>query len=125
MSSSAELISFKNTLKTNSIVQKVKAIVREKLQEIEFSKFKMNPDLILLVLRLVWSVSQELGLKATDVERKDLAVEIYTGLFTLTSQEIDLLKVQIDFFISNKQIKPISIKKKLISYGSWFKKKLI
>jgi hypothetical protein len=62
MTQSAELINFKGVLKTNSIVQKVKAIVREKLQDIDFNKFKMNPDLILLVCRLVWTTTKELGL---------------------------------------------------------------
>jgi hypothetical protein len=125
MTQSAELINFKGVLKTNSIVQKVKAIVREKLQDIDFNKFKMNPDLILLVCRLVWTTTKELGLKLENNEKRDLAIEIYSTLFTLTLQENDLLKVQIDFFISNKQIKPISIKKKLLSYGNWFLKKLI
>jgi hypothetical protein len=126
MTTSSDLISFKNVVKSNSIVQKVKAIVREKLAEIEISKFKLQPDLILFICRLVWAISAELNLKdRTDDNLKNIVLEIYNALYTLTPQEQDQLKQQIDFFINNKQIKPIALKKKAIQFGKWILKKLL
>ena len=126
MSNSVELINFKNVLKSNSTTQKIKSIIKEKLYEIEISKFKMQPDLILFICRMVWSLSLELKMKdRTDDVLKNITIELYNTIYTLSPQENEQLKQQIDFFINNKQIKPISLKKKFFKYLTWFLKKLI
>jgi hypothetical protein len=120
-----DLISLKNGLKASAIVQKIKAIVRERLGEIDYQQFKLQPDLILFICRLVWTLSYEFSLKnRTDEHLKQLTCDVYVSLFTLSANEIGLLNTQIDFFINNKQIKPVALKKKIIKLGKWILKKV-
>jgi hypothetical protein len=127
MSNSASLINFKDTLKVNSSVTEIKAIVREKLTKVDLSKLdvKVDTSLINFICRLVWSCTKELGLKLDDEENKTIVFEIYTTFLTLTQSEILILKNQVDYFIKNKQIKPVTIKKWLLDKAVKFLKNII
>jgi hypothetical protein len=126
MTTSVQLINVKNILKVNSIILKVKGLVREKLQEIDLNKInKTEPELITFVCRLVWCSVKELKLNIKDEEKQNIVLDIFNTIFTLTLSEIDIVKNHIKFSIDNKLIKGVSNKKWLIKFGFNILKKFL
>jgi hypothetical protein len=126
MTTSVQLINVKNILKVNSIILKVKGLVREKLQEIDLNKInKTEPELITFVCRLVWCSVKELKLNIKDEEKQNIVIDIFNTLFTLTALEIDTIKSHIKFSIDNKLIKGVSNKKWLLKFAGSILKKFL
>ena len=126
MTTSVQMISVKNILKVNSIILKVKGLVKEKLQEIELNKInKTEPELITFVCRLVWGSIKELKLNIKDEEKQNIVIDIFNNLFTLTLLEIDTIKSHIKFSIDNKLIKGVSNKKWIVKIASSILKKFL
>ncbi len=107
----SDMINLKHNLLQESLINKIKSIVKEKIGDINLPKFRMDPQLTLLVCELIINLGDELGL-TKDVNKNDLSLEILTSLYSLNPQEQQQIKQQIDFLSNNKQIKKVKLRKK-------------
>ena len=120
----SDMINLKHNLLQESLINKTKNIVKEKIGDINLSKFRMDPQLTLLVCELIMNLGDELGL-TKDVNQNDLSLEILTSLYNMNSQEQQQIKQQIEFLSNNKQIKKVKLSKKIwASFCSWVLKKI-
>ena len=120
----SDMINLKHNLLQESLINKIKNIVKEKIGDINLPKFRMDPQLTLLVCELIMNLGDELGL-TKDVNKNDLSLEILTSLYNLNSQEQQQIKQQIEFLSNNKQIKKVKLSKKIwASLCSWVLKKI-
>ena len=121
----SDMINLKHNLLQESLINKIKSIVKEKIGDINLPKFRMDPQLTLLVCELIINLGDELGL-TKDVNKNDLSLEILTSLYNLNSQEQQQIKQQIEFLSNNKQIKKVKLSKKIwASLCSWVLKKIL
>jgi hypothetical protein len=107
----SDMINLKHNLLQESLINKIKNIVKEKIGDINLPKFRMDPQLTLLVCELIINLGDELGL-TKDVNKNDLSLEILTSLYSLNPQEQQQIKQQIEFLSNNKQIKKVKLRKK-------------
>ncbi len=120
----SDMINLKHNLLQESLINKKKSIVKEKIGDINLPKFRMDPQLTLLVCELIINLGDELGL-TKDVNKNDLSLEILTSLYSLNPQEQQQIKQQIDFLSNNKQIKKVKLSKKIwASLCAWVLKKI-
>ena len=120
----SDMINLKNNLLQESLINKIKNIVKEKIGDINLPKFRMDPQLTLLVCELIINLGDELGL-TKDVNKNDLSLEILSSLYSLNPQEQQQIKQQIEFLSNNKQIKKVKLSKKIwASLCSWVLKKI-
>ena len=120
----SDMINLKHNLLQESLINKIKNIVKEKIGDINLPKFRMDPQLTLLVCELIMNLGDELGL-TKDVNKNDLSLEILTSLYNLNSQEQQQIKQQIEFLSNNKQIKKVKLSKKIwASLCAWVLKKI-
>ena len=120
----SDMINLKHNLLQESLINKIKNIVKEKIGDINLPKFMMDPQLTLLVCELIINLGDELGL-TKDVNKNDLSLEILTSLYSLNPQELSQIKQQIEFLSNNKQIKKVKVSKKIwTSFCSWVLKKI-
>ena len=120
----SDMINLKHNLLQESLINKIKSIVKEKIGDINLPKFRMDPQLTLLVCELIMNLGDELGL-TKDVNKNDLSLEILTSLYNLNSQEQQQIKQQIEFLSNNKQIKKVKLSKKIwASLCAWVLKKI-
>ena len=120
----SDMITLKHNLLQESLINKIKSIVKEKIGDINLAKFRMDPQLTLLVCELIINLGDELGL-TKDVNKNDLSLEILTSLYSLNPQEQQQIKQQIDFLSNNKQIKKVKLSKKIwASLCAWVLKKI-
>ena len=119
----SDMINLKHSLLQESLINKIKNIVKEKIGDINLAKFRMDPQLTLLVCELIINLGDELGL-TKDVNKNDLSLEILSSLYSLNPQEQQQIKQQIDFLSNNKQIKKVKLSKKIwASVCAWVLKK--
>ena len=71
----SDMINLKHNLLQENLINKIKNIVKEKLGEVNLAKFRIDPQLILLVSELVLNCGQELGL-TKDVDKNTLSLKI-------------------------------------------------
>ena len=120
----SDMINLKHNLLQESLINKIKSIVKEKIGDINLAKFRMDPQLTLLVCELIINLGDELGL-TKDVNKNDLSLEILTSLYSLNPQEQQQIKQQIEFLSNNKQIKKVKLRKKIwASLCAWVLKKI-
>ncbi len=120
----SDMINLKHNLLQESLINKIKSIVKEKISDINLAKFRMDPQLTLLVCELIINLGDELGL-TKDVNKNDLSLEILTSLYSLNQQEAQKIKQQIEFLSNNKQIKKVKLRKKIwASLCAWVLKKI-
>jgi hypothetical protein len=120
----SDMINLKHNLLQESLINKIKNIVKEKIGDINLPKFRMDPQLTLLVCELIINLGDELGL-TKDVNKNDLSLEILSSLYSLNPQEQQQIKQQIDFLSNNKQIKKVKLSKKIwASLCTWVLKKI-
>jgi hypothetical protein len=120
----SDMINLKHNLLQESLINKIKSIVKEKIGDINLPKFRMDPQLTLLVCELIINLGDELGL-TKDVNKNDLSLEILTSLYSLNPQEQQQIKQQIEFLSNNKQIKKVKLSKKIwASLCAWVLKKI-
>jgi hypothetical protein len=120
----SDMINLKHNLLQENLINKIKNIVKEKLGEVNLAKFRMDPQLTLLVSELVLNCGDELGL-TKDVDKNSLSLEIVSSLYSLNAQEQQQIKQQIEFLSNNKQIKKVKLSKKIFaSLCAWVLKKI-
>ena len=120
----SDMINLKHNLLQENLINKIKNIVKEKLGEVNLAKFRMDPQLTLLVSELVLNCGDELGL-TKDVDKNSLSLEIVSSLYSLNAQEQQQIKQQIEFLSNNKQIKKVKLSKKnFASLCAWVLKKI-
>ncbi len=107
----SDMINLKHNLLQESLINKIKNIVKEKIGDINLAKFRMDLQLTLLVCELIINLGDELSL-TKDVNKNDLSLEILTSLYSLNPQEQQQIKQQIEFLSNNKQIKKVKLSKK-------------
>ncbi len=118
----SDMINLKHNLLQESLINKIKSIVKEKIGDINLAKFRMDPQLTLLVCELIINLGDELGL-TKDINKNDLRLEI--SLYSLNPQEQQQIKQQIEFLSNNKQIKKVKLSKKIwASLCAWVLKKI-
>jgi len=121
----SDMINLKHNLLQESLINKIKSIVKEKIGDINLAKFRMDPQLTLLVCELIINLGDELGL-TKDVNKNDLSLEILTSLYSLNPQEQHQIKQQIEFLSNNKQIKKVKLSKKVwANFYTWLLKKIL
>jgi hypothetical protein len=117
-------IVFKNDLKVSKKLTKLKAIVLERLKEIDLSQFRLNPELTLFVCNLVWNSGKKI--KKEDINRPQMVLDILQPIFGFSPTEILQIKQQITFFINNNHIKVIPVIEKIGGFlFSFLKKRLV
>jgi len=121
----SDMINLKHNLLQESLINKIKSIVKEKIGDINLAKFRMDPQLTLLVCELIINLGDELGL-TKDVNKNDLSLEILTSLYSLNPQEQQQIKQQIEFLSNNKQIKKVKLSKQIwANLYTWLLKKIL
>ena len=121
----SDMISLKHNLLQESLITKIKNIVKEKLGEVNLAKFRMDPQLTLLVCELIVNLGDELGL-TKEVDKNALSLEIVSSLYSLNAQEQTQIKQQIEFLSNNKHIKKVKLSKKVFAnLYVWLLKKIM
>ena len=121
----SDMINLKHNLLQESLINKIKSIVKEKIGDINLPKFRMDPQLTLLVCELIINLGDELGL-TKDVNKNDLSLEILSSLYSLNLQEQQQIKQQIEFLSNNKHIKKVKLSKKIwANLYTWLLKKIL
>ena len=121
----SDMISLKHNLLQESLITKIKNIVKEKLGEVNLAKFRMDPQLTLLVCELIINLGDELGL-TKEVDKNALSLEIVSSLYSLNAPEQTQIKQQIEFLSNNKHIKKVKLSKKVFAnLYVWFLKKIM
>ena len=110
----SDMISLKHNLLQESLITKIKNIVKEKLGEVNLAKFRMDPQLTLLVCELIVNLGDELGL-TKEVDKNSLSLEIVSSLYSLNGVEQAQIKQQIEFLSNNKHIKKVKLSKKVFA----------
>ena len=83
---------------------------------------KNDPEFLLLVCNLVENSNEE-----TELNKKEIVLEVFKSLFAELNNEQDLKKISdmVDFLRSNKRIKKVStVMKYLSKFSSWVLKKI-
>jgi hypothetical protein len=103
----------------------IKNCVVEKLKEIDISKFRTSPDLVLIVCNIVWNACTDLKIKE-DVDKKQLVLDILQPILNYTPAETQIVKQQIEYCINHNQIILIKNSTKLFkSAWKFLKKKVV
>lgn len=99
---------------------KTKIINRINNLSLDTSKYKYDTEFLTLICNLIeYSVH-----KKDNIDKLELCISIYQQYFTLTDEEIVLLKKNIDYIHKNKNIKKLSFYKLFkTSFSEWFRKK--
>jgi hypothetical protein len=114
----------KNNLLKDIKVSKCVDLVVKEIQSIpNFSTYRIDPEVIKMVINIVENVYTE---KKSGDTKKSIVVQAFVKVFNLTPQEQKILSDFIDFLSNNNKIKKISIIKKYVKpLLSWIKKKVV
>ena len=121
--SSTDLIPLKNNLKNISDLATLKQMVCCKIQSIpNFQALKGDVELILYACNTLENYHGDVGAKKID--KKELVVNAFTELFSLSDDDKLILSNTIQFLFDHKKIKQV---KKVVVVGNaifnWFIKK--
>jgi hypothetical protein len=114
----------KNNLLKDIKVSKCVDLVVKEIQSIpNFSTYRIDPEVIKMVINIVENVFTE---KKSGETKKSIVVQAFVKVFNLTPQEQKILSDFIDFLSNNNKIKKISVVKKYVKpLLSWIKKKVV
>ena len=110
-----------NLLKDWQLVEiKNKIINRINELHINHPKYKTDQEFLILICNLI----EHLINKKDNIDKKELAVEIFISLFEITPEEQIILRNNIDIIHLKKVIKKVSVWKLYkTGFAEWFKKK--
>jgi hypothetical protein len=122
----AEFCKYKNNLLNSKYFNDIKAVLAEKLNEINVTQYRLNLELIVLACNVVWNSCKDLKLKKEDIDKKQLTIDILTQLYVYTPAEVLIIKEHIDFIVNNKMIVIVKLSKRIYKgVWNWFKKKVL
>ena len=120
--SELQIIPLRNNLLVDYKYTETKNKIIARLNELYLcdAKYKNDNQLLNLICELI----EHLVIKKDKINKKDLAIDIYVAIFSLTDDEKKVLENNINFLWSNQMIKKVSIYK-LFKTGikEWFRKK--
>jgi hypothetical protein len=120
--SELQIIPLRNNLLVDYKYTETKNKIIARLNELYLcdAKYKNDNQLLNLICELI----EHLVIKKDKINKKDLAIDIYVAIFSLTDDEKKVLENNINFLWSNQMIKRVSIYK-LFKTGlkEWFRKK--
>lgn len=120
--SELQIIPLRNNLLIDYKYTETKNKIITRLNELYLcdAKYKNDNQLLNLICELI----EHLVIKKDKINKKDLAIDIYVAIFSLTDDEKKVLENNINFLWSNQMIKKVSIYK-LFKTGikEWFRKK--
>ena len=88
----------------------------------QYLDIKDDPETLLLVCNLIENIVPT----NSKIDKQALAVDIMTGLYSLTPDEQTKTKTQIQFLYNNKKIKKTGLVKMSVSFvTNWIKKKFL
>jgi hypothetical protein len=104
--SDLQIIPLKNNLLKDWKLQEVKNKIIVRLSELHINdiKYKNDNEFLILICNLI----EYLVSKKDNIDKKDLAVDIMTTIFSLTPEEQNLVKNNIDIIYLKKQITKVS-----------------
>lgn len=120
--SDLQIIPLRNNLLVDYTYIEVKNKIIARLTELHLcdSKYKNDNQLLNLICELI----EHLVLKKDKINKRDLAIDIYLGIFGLTDDEKKTLENNINFLWSNSMIRKVSIYKLFkTGFKEWFRKK--
>lgn len=99
------LVSVTPTLDLEIKQNTIKAQIISRLTELKLSdqKYKVNPDVILLVCNLIENL-----VKNKKINKKTLLLDIFCQLYNIQAPDRVIIENQIEFLHSNKSIKKLS-----------------
>lgn len=108
-----DLVRFKRGLARSDLERRLSEMLEEKVKSLpDFSKLKLNPELILLVCNMV----EEGGDKKHNIDKKELVMKVLDNIFHYGESEKHLLDDQIEFLHATKKIKKVKLLVKIIHY---------
>jgi hypothetical protein len=120
--SELQIIPLRNNLLVDYKYTETKNKIIARLNELYLcdAKYKNDNQLLNLICELI----EHLVIKKDKISKKELAIDIYVAIFSLTDDEKKVLENNINFLWSNQMIKKVSIYK-LFKTGikEWFRKK--
>jgi hypothetical protein len=117
---------FQNDLLKSKFITEIRNVVSERLNEIDVSQFRTNPDLILVVCNIIWNACIDLKVKEEDIDKKQLVIDILQPLLNYTPTDIETVKSQIDYIVNHNQIIIIKSSTKIVKgLVNFVKKKFI
>ena len=118
-----DLLYLKNNMDKHNIYYSLLKLVTEKIRLIpNYEILKNEIELVLLVCNIIENVVKKNN--KTKIDKKQLVIDIFSGVFGLSPTDIISLKITIDFLFNNKLIKQISLKKYIKSKSLYFLVKL-
>ena len=112
------LISPKNVLKKQQLLQDLLVHLRQKIAEYPAThNLKGCSEFLLFTCKIVENVV----VKKQKIDKKQLVLDVFKILFTLQPPELLALDASIEFLHSNRLISKVKVVKKAVH---WFKKKL-
>ena len=102
-----------NLLKDIKVSKCVDLIVKEIQSIPNFSTYRIDPEVIKMVINIVENVYTE---KKSGDTKKSIVVQAFVKVFNLSSPEQKILSDFIDFLSNNNKIKKISIVKKYVNH---------
>ncbi len=112
------LISPKNVLKKQQLLQDLLVLLRAKIQDYPATHNLKNCSEFLLY---VTKVVENSVVKKQKIDKKQLVLDVFKILFNLQPPELLVLDASIEFLHSNGLISKVKVVKKAVN---WFKKKL-
>jgi len=99
------LVSVTPTLDLEIKQNTIKAQIISRLTELQLNdqKYKVNPDIILLVCNLIENL-----VKNKKINKKQLLLDVFNHIYALQPEEIVIVDSQIEFLHSTKAIKKLS-----------------
>ena len=99
------LVSVTPTLDLEIKQNTIKAQIISRLTELQLNdqKYKVNPDIILLVCNLIENL-----VKNKKINKKQLLLDVFNQIYVLQPQDLVIVDSQIEFLHSNKSIKKLS-----------------
>ncbi len=101
---SSSFCKFENDLLKSKFITDIKNVVTERLQEIDVSKFRTSPDLILIVCNIIWNACADLKIKDEDIDKKQLVIDILSPILNYSPNDIQVVRAQVDYIINHNQI---------------------
>lgn len=118
-------VKFKRGLLVVDLEKQLLEVIHTRIKTLpNYIELRMNPELILLVCNIIENMVNDKSLKG--MNKKELATKILNGLFSYNPNELKQLDTVIEFLHSTKKIKRVPfLKKLLVVFGAWIKRKLL
>jgi hypothetical protein len=115
-----DLVKFKRQLARADLERKLGELLEQKVKSLpDYDTLKLNPELILLVARLV----EEGTDKQLCIDKKELVMKVLDNIFGYSESDKRLLDDQIEFLHATKKIKKVKLTIKILHYvWDWIKR---